>query len=208
MSDVKGSSLAATIEMLGASLSIDSETAGAVKVKGNCGTIALINQIISDLSSLRTTLRDAEKEMQTDLRLSMIRVDGGVAACNDINTPNLTGTIIGRATKEHAAPSGADNKTAAADTGIAHHWHDSINAITTGESLETQRHGVGWPGRGTADESGGTDNTGKVGIKLGDTDYVAEQAIMNVLVDVYGVVDKLKNGSTIDVSSSTKATLE
>ena len=212
---VKVSSLAATIEMLGASLSIDSETAGAVKVKGDCGTIALINQIISDLSSLRTTLRDAEKEMQTNLRASMIRADGaGSATFIDLNSATLNPVVkIGQANKEHVtATKVVDNvhfKTAAADTGIAHHWHNSTNAITTGALLESERHGANWPGRGT-DETpeGSATNTGKVGIKLGDTAIVAEQAIMNVLVDVFGVVDKLKNGSTIDVSSSTKATLE
>ena len=204
---VKISSLAATIEMLGAPLSIDSSTAGAVMVKGNCGTIALINQIISDLASLRKTLRDAEKEMQTDLRASMLRTTGGVAEINDIDTDPLTGVQIARATKEHAAPEGTDNKTAADGTGIAHHWHNSTNAITTGALLESERHGVFWPGLADSD-GGGPDNTGKVGIKLGETAYVAEQAIMNILVDVYGVVDKLKNGSTIDVSTSTKATLE
>lgn len=205
---VKVSSLAATIEMLGASLSIDS-TAGAVKVKGNCGTIALINQIISDLSSLRTTLRDAEKEMQTDLRLSIDRTDTG--ACNDINTPDLTGNKISRATKEHVAPTGSDYKSNLDATGIAAHWQDGntagTNFVTSGALLESERHGSNWPGRG-ADESGGTDNTGKVGIKLGSTDYIAEQAIMNVLVDVYGVVDKLKNGSSIVVANNYKASLE
>ena len=210
---VKVSSLAATIEMLGASLSIDSETAGAVKVKGDCGTIALINQIISDLSSLRTTLRDAEKEMQTNLRASMIRADGaGSATFIDLNSATLNPVVkIGQANKEHvqATDQGGHFKTAAADTGIAHHWHNSTNASTTGALLESERHGANWPGRGT-DETpeGSATNTGKVGIKLGDTAIVAEQAIMNVLVDVFGVVDKLKNGSTIDVSSSTKATLE
>lgn len=210
---VKVSSLAATIEMLGASLSIDSETAGAVKVKGDCGTIALINQIISDLSSLRTTLRDAEKEMQTNLRASMIRADGaGSATFIDLDSADLAPVVkIGQANKEHVtATKVVDNvhfKTAAADTGIAHHWHDLTNAITTGALLESERQGAGWLGRG-ADETGSATNTGKVGIKLGDTAIVAEQAIMNVLVDVFGVVDKLKNGSTIDVSSSTKATLE
>lgn len=208
---VKVSSLAATIEMLGASLSIDSETAGAVKVKGDCGTIALINQIISDLSSLRTTLRDAEKEMQTNLRASMIRADGaGSATFIDLNSATLNPVVkIGQANKEHvqATDQGGHFKTAAADTGIAHHWHDLTNAITTGALLESERQGAGWLGRG-ADETGSATNTGKVGIKLGDTAIVAEQAIMNVLVDVFGVVDKLKNGSTIDVSSSTKATLE
>ena len=208
---VKVSSLAATIEMLGASLSIDSETAGAVKVKGDCGTIALINQIISDLSSLRTTLRDAEKEMQTNLRASMIRADGaGSATFIDLNSATLNPVVkIGQANKEHvqATDQGGHFKTAAADTGIAHHWHDLTNAITTGALLESERQGAGWLGRG-ADENGSATNTGKVGIKLGDTAIVAEQAIMNVLVDVFGVVDKLKNGSTIDVSSSTKATLE
>ena len=208
---VKVSSLAATIEMLGASLSIDSETAGAVKVKGDCGTIALINQIISDLSSLRTTLRDAEKEMQTNLRASMIRADGaGSATFIDLNSATLNPVVkIGQANKEHvqATDQGGHFKTAAADTGIAHHWHDLTNAITTGALLESERQGAGWLGRG-ADETGSATNTGKVGIKLGDTAIVAEQAIMNVLGDVFGVVDKLKNGSTIDVSSSTKATLE
>ena len=216
---VKVSSLAATIEMLGASLSIDSSTAGAVKVKGDCGTIALINQIISDLSSLRTTLRDAEKEMQTNLRASMIRADGaGSATFIDLDSADLDPVVkIGQANKEHVtATKVVDNvhfKTAAADTGIAAHWQDGsaagTNFVTTGALLESERQGAGWLGRGT-DETpeGSATNTGKVGIKLGDTAIVAEQAIMNVLVDVYGVVDKLKNGSTIDVSSSTKATLE
>ena len=208
---VKVSSLAATIEMLGASLSIDSETAGAVKVKGDCGTIALINQIISDLSSLRTTLRDAEKEMQTNLRASMIRADGaGSATFIDLNSATLNPVVkIGQANKEHvqATDQGGHFKTAAADTGIAHHWHDLTNAITTGALLESERQGAGWLGRG-ADETGSATNTGKVGIKLGDTAIVAEQAIMNVLVDVFGVVDKLKNGSSIVVVNNYKASLE
>ena len=216
MSDVKVSSLAATIEMLGASLSIDSSTAGAVKVKGNCGTIALINQIISDLSSLRTTLRDAEKEMQKDLRLSMIRDDGGGAACNDIDTPDLTGVKIGRANKEHAEPTGTDNKSRTDGTGIAHHWQDGAaagtNFVTSGALLETERQGESgvpgsWPGLADGD-GGSATNTGKVGIKLGSSACVAEQAIMNVLVDVYGVVDKLKNGSSIVVTNNYKASLE
>ena len=212
---VKVSSLAATIEMLGAPLSIGSSTAGAVTVKGNCGTIALINQIISDLSSLRTTLRDAEKEMQTNLRASMIRADGaGSATFIDLNSAALDPVVkIGQANKEHvqATEQSTHFKTASGTSnGIAAHWVQSgDNSITDGPDLETERQGAGWLGRGT-DETpqGSATNTGKVGIKLGDTAIVAEQAIMNVLVDVYGVLDKLKNGSSIVIAQHYKGVLQ
>ena len=159
---VKVSSSAATIEMLGASLSIDSSTAGDVKVKGDCGTIALINQIISDLSSLRTTLRDAEKEMQTNLRLSMIRDadPGNGVTFVDLDSATLDPVVkIGQANKEHviATDQGSHFKTGAGAT--AAHWHTSINAITDGPSLETERQGAGWLGRGTDEvPTGATDN--------------------------------------------------
>ena len=222
---VKVSSLAATIEMLGAPLSIGSSTAGAVTVKGNCGTIALINQIISDLSSLRTTLRDAEKEMQTNLRASMIRNDdpaapAGVAGNSfvDLDSAALDPVVkIGQANKEHvqATEQNTHFKTASGTAnGIAAHWVKSggsaAHAITDGPDLETERQGANWLGRGTDETpTGSPTNTGKVGIKLGTNDaIVAEQAIMNVLVDVYGVVDKLKNGSSIVIADHYKGVLE
>ena len=219
---VKVSSLAATIEMLGAPLSIGSSTAGAVTVKGNCGTIALINQIISDLSSLRTTLRDAEKEMQTNLRASMIRNDdpaapAGVAGNSfvDLDSADLDPVVkIGQANKEHVQATEQSNhfKTASGTVnGIAAHWVKSgDNSITDGPDLETERQGANWLGRGTDETpTGSVTNTGKVGIKLGTNDaIVAEQAIMNVLVDVYGVVDKLKNGSSIVIADHYKGVLE
>jgi hypothetical protein len=214
---VKVSSLAATIEMLGASLSIDSSTAGDVKVKGDCGTIALINQIISDLSSLRTTLRDAEKEMQTNLRLSMIRDadPGNGVTFVDLDSATLDPVVkIGQANKEHviATDQGSHFKTATGSSGgIATHWlKTGDNAITDGPELETERQGANWLGRGTDETpAGSASNTGKVGIKLGENSAcVAEQAIMNVLVDVYGVVDKLKNGSSIVIASHYKGVLE
>ena len=213
---VKVSSLAATIEMLGAPLSIGSSTAGAVTVKGNCGTIALINQIISDLSSLRTTLRDAEKEMQTNLRASMIRADGaGSTTFIDLDSADLDPVVkIGQANKEHVQATEQSNhfKTASGTVnGIAAHWVKSgDNSITDGPDLETERQGANWLGRGTDETpTGSPTNTGKVGIKLGTNDaIVAEQAIMNVLVDVYGVLDKLKNGSSIVIADHYKGVLE
>mgnify|MGYP001289856390 CR=1 FL=1 len=222
---VKVSSLAATIEMLGAPLSLGSSTAGDVKVKGDCGTIALINQIISDLSSLRTTLRDAEKEMQTNLRASMIRNDDpsapqGVAGNSfvDLDSAALDPVVkIGQANKEHvtATVQNTHFKTATGTSGgIAAHWVKSggasANEITDGPDLERERQGANWLGRGEdEDPAGSAINTGKVGIKLGTNDaIVAEQAIMNVLVDVYGVVDKLKNGSSIVIASHYKGVLE
>ena len=280
-SHVKLLSITSTIKSLNAPLLLEGETASERKILSNCGTISLIDKIISDLSSLRTTLRDAEKDME-ELLLDTFNLGSstygsgleGLLSDNtnpsseehEVRSHNLLSenagnlrsvgtTKIGQANKEHrtvvassgnytgnrnpspggpgtehtgnprARTMGASGNLDGRDSeGIAYHWASSINTgLSTGNPanifkpfceghwLEKLRIGNNWDG--AADDLGGThpvgsSNTGKVGIKLGDTAYVAEQAIMNVLVDVYGVVDKLKNGSPIVVATSTTATLE
>ena len=270
-SHVKLLSITSTIKSLNAPLLLEGETASERKVLSTCGTISLIDKIISDLSSLRTTLRDAEKDMEK-LLVDTFNLGSstygsvGVGLLSDntnqsseeheVRSHNLLSefegnlrsvgtTKIGQANKEHrtvvastgnytgnrnpspggpgtehtgnprARTMGASGNLDGRDSeGIAYHWASSINTgLSTGDPpnsfkpfceghwLEKLRIGDNWDG--TADDRGGTMavgplNTGKVGIKLGDTAYVAEQAIMNILVDVYGIVDKLKNGETID----------
>ena len=257
-------SITSTIQSLNAPLLLEGETASERKVLSNCGTISLIGKIISDLSLLRTTLRDAEKDMEELLLdtfnlgsstygsgLEGLRSDNTTPSSeeHEVRSHNLLsedagGTLrsvgitkIGQANKEHrtvvassgnytgnesdhtgnprARTMGASGNLDGRDSeGIAYHWASSINTgLSTGDPagvfkpyceghwLEKLRIGNNWDG--TADHRDSTMavgplNTGKVGIKLGDTAYVAEQAIMNVLVDVYGIVDKLKNGETID----------
>ena len=267
-SHVKLLSITSTIKSLNAPLLLEGETASERKVSSTCGTISLIGKIISDLSLLRTTLWDAEKDMEKLLLdtfilgssthgsgLEGLRKDESNPSSeeHEVRSHNLlsedAGTLqsvgttkIGQANKEHrtvvassgdytgtAAPSGGTglqhtgnprartmgaSGTSGDSEGIAYHWEGDINHGYTsgnppnifvpyceGHWLEKLRIGNNWDG--TADDLGGThpvgpSNTGKVGIKLGDTAYVAEQAIMNILVDVYGIVDKLKNGETID----------
>ena len=260
-SHVKLLSITTTIKSLNAPLLLEGETASERKILSNCGTISLIGKIISDLSLLRTTLRDAEKDMEELLvdtfilgsstygsGLEGLRSDNTTPSSeeHEVRSHNLLSefegnlrsvgtTKIGQANKEHrtvVASSGnytgnesdhtgnprartmGASGTVGDSEGIAYHWEGDINHGYTegnppnifvpyceGHWLEKLRIGNNWDG--AADDLGGThpvgsSNTGKVGIKLGDTAYVAEQAIMNVLVDVYGIVDKLKNGETID----------
>lgn len=59
---VQVKSLANTLKNLNASIDV---TAATPAVGSNCGLYALINQMISDLSSLKSTIKTAERDIET-----------------------------------------------------------------------------------------------------------------------------------------------
>lgn len=61
-------SLSNVITNLNADLAV---TASTPQVTDTCGTYALINQIISDLSSLKATLKTAEKDIEKTIRTEL-----------------------------------------------------------------------------------------------------------------------------------------
>ena len=61
-------SLSNVITNLNADLAV---TAATPQVTDTCGTYALINQIISDLSSLKKTLKTAEKDIESAIRTEL-----------------------------------------------------------------------------------------------------------------------------------------
>ena len=68
MSSIELRSLSNVITNLNADLAV---TASAPQVEPTCGTYALINQMISDLSSLKATLKTAEKDIEKTIRTEL-----------------------------------------------------------------------------------------------------------------------------------------
>jgi hypothetical protein len=65
MSSIELRSLSNVITNLNADLAV---TASAPQVEPTCGTYALINQMITDLSTLKATLKTAEKDIEKAIR--------------------------------------------------------------------------------------------------------------------------------------------
>lgn len=233
---VKLSSIAATLKCLNAPLSITGAD-GEKAVLGNCGTIALINQIITELTELRTVIRKAEKEMEQVLQNSLVLTETDPLSTLSYGTRYLDSvnfegqfTKIHRATKEQSAVLTTYPIQSTTDSsGTADTWEqdDVATRVQNNRELENHRCGTGLNGRWLGVKERATDNsgsillptaadgfdpstdadkyTGKIGIILGNaTDVaIAEQGIMNILVDIFGVLDKLNNGKTITAANFT-----
>jgi len=173
------SSLANTIQSLNKDIDVDAG-AGSEGVVKTCGTYALINRIINDLASLKTTLKDAEKQMEILLTQELIpqtAPGGTVAPAALLSTTGVSyhGTSLGFASKEVL-------EVAAAFT-----------TSTTPQALTELRGG----------HATMADN---VGIKLGATYYLTETAILSTLADVYKLVKCLQNGTNIVGTAGTTGT--
>lgn len=84
-------SLANVISNLNADLSV---TSSSPQVEPTCGTYALINQMITDLSTLKATLKTAEKDIEATIRTELeLTANQGVATNTMIiQTANIPDT--------------------------------------------------------------------------------------------------------------------
>ena len=157
-------SLSNFITHLNADLAV---TPATPQVTDTCGTYALINQIISDLSSLRTTLKTAEKGMEIAIRTELELTATQNVATNVmvIQTVSIPSTFL-VATKTATTSASHLNSADAAALLVARKEDTTLNQ--------------------------------NIGIKLGDSSVpLTESAILNGLAEVYGLVNRLKNGQRI-----------
>ena len=157
-------SLANFITHLNADLAV---TPATPQVTDTCGTYALINQIISDLSSLRTTLKTAEKDMEAAIRTEL-----------ELSTTQnqATNTMV---IQTGSIPSTCLVATKTATTSALH-----LNSADAAALLVARKEDT------TLNQN--------IGIKLGDSSVpLTESAILNGLAEVYGLVNRLKNGQRI-----------
>lgn len=103
LTDIKVLNTTAVIRHLNADLAVTT-TAGAEAVANTCGTYALINDIISNLSSIKASIKTEEKKIATAINLEMINATStaGNAQVFDATTGNgltvatlTTGTTTG-----------------------------------------------------------------------------------------------------------------
>ena len=157
---------ASILKNLNADLSVTT-TASSEAVDQTCGTYALINQIISDLASLRSTLKTAEKGIEAAIRTEL---EMSATQCRTTNTMIIQTTNI---------PSTCAVATKTSTTSATH--LDSTNAAAL-----------------LAARNEDTTLNQNIGIKLGSSSVpTTESAILNGLAEVYGLVNKIKNGQQI-----------
>ena len=164
MSTIELRSLSNIIANFNADLVI---TPATPQVTDTCGTYALINQIISDLASLRSTLKTAEKGIEAAIRTELELSTTQNQATNTmiIQTTNIPSTCA-VATKTSTASATHLNSTNAAALLVARNEDTTLNQ--------------------------------NIGIKLGGSSVpTTESAILNGLAEVYGLVNKIKNGQQI-----------
>lgn len=103
LTDIKILNTTAVIRHLNADLAVTT-TAGSEVVENTCGTYALINDIISNLSSIKASIKTEEKKIATAINLEMINATStaGNAQVFDATTGNgltvatlTTGTTTG-----------------------------------------------------------------------------------------------------------------
>lgn len=164
-------SLANVITNLNADLAV---TASTPEVTDTCGTYALINQMITDLSTLKATLKTAEKNIEATIRTELERGSNVGATPNTlvIQTSNIPTATCGVATKTVA------NKA---------RYLNSADATTVK----------------TARNENATTLNANIGIKLSDTDNLTESAILNGLAEAYGIINTIKNGQQLVVTEGT-----
>ena len=164
MSTIELRSLSNIIANFNADLVI---TPATPQVTDTCGTYALINQIISDLASLRSTLKTAEKGIEAAIRTELELSTTQNQATNTmiIQTMNIPSTCA-VATKTSTTSATHLDSTNAAALLVARNEDTTLNQ--------------------------------NIGIKLGGSSVpTTESAILNGLAEVYGLVNKIKNGQQI-----------
>jgi hypothetical protein len=136
-------------------------------VTDTCGTYALINQMISDLSSLKATLKTAEKDIEKTIRteLELTTIPTQLIAPNTmvIQSANIPTTCA------------VADKTVTEDA----KYLDS----TSDTEVKTARKE-----NSTLDAN--------IGIKLNNVP-LTESAILNGLAEAYGIINTLKNGQQL-----------
>ena len=174
------SSLANTIKSLNNVISI-SDGVGSEGTAVACGTYALINRIINDLASLKTTLKDAEKQME-------IMLVNELLSASDQATQKPNAHVVATGVTHHGSTLAVANR--------------KIGVISTAFTTTPDIPAF------TAVRGGDSTAVGNnVGIKLGAADNaLTEAAIMNTLADVYKLVKCLSNGSLVPASVGTTST--
>jgi len=154
------------------------ETLAGVLVNKTCGTYALINKIINDLATLKSTLKKSEKQIEKLIIYEFSENTGNVveAATVTTTTGSPFGGVIGLATK----------KTIALAKGLGDGDSTNIGDYRTARA---------------EDASLTADNVGFV-LKSGGEKFT-EASITNVLAEVYTTVRKLVNGEDIAVTLAT-----
>ena len=98
-----------TVKNLNAAINVNSTTGVA---DATCGTYALINSMISDLSSIKASIKTEEKNIITDVTTTTVGATGSV----NVDTQVVTATNIVVSDLHASAGAGADSTTRHEDT--------------------------------------------------------------------------------------------